>query len=222
MPATADTSTTVTAPRGMQRAHHPGWRRASAVSAIAAPFAYVLSVVLGVEHTDDHDRQLDIINSHTASFTTMVLLEYACYILAAATAVAVALRLSSSRGGRIAGVGAILCVVGSSAGLAGFGGAMPVLAKPEYRTAALYFIDHLGPIYAVTLALAILMHLGLLVMFFALWRSGEVAWPWLVTSALALIVSAVIGDGRVENAVTMSVLTVGFMGIARFLADPNH
>ncbi len=197
---------------------HRGWRRSAAIAAVAAPLAYALAVVAGVEHTDDHSRQLDIINSHTANFTAMVLLEYVCYILAAVTAVAVALRLASSRGGQIAAAGAVLTVIGSSAGLAGFGGAMPVLAKPAYRTAGLYFIDHVGPIYNVTLGLAILMHLGLLVMFFALWRSGRVAWPWLAVSALALVASALMGDGRVENTIAMLALAAGFVGIARFLA----
>lgn len=201
-------------------AGHPGWRRLAAAAAIGAPLAELLSVALGVDHTSDNDRQLDIIHAHTGSFVTMVLLEQVCYTLVAVTAVAIALRLASSRGGRIAGVGAVLAVVGAGASLNGFGGALPTLARPELRETALYFLDHLGPIYNVTLGLAMLVHVGLLTIFVALWRSGRVAWPWLAVSAVALVTSAVIGDGRVANVLAMLALTGGFVGIARFLAQP--
>jgi hypothetical protein len=150
----------------------------------------------------------------------MVLFEQACYLLVAVTAVAVALRLASWRGGRVAAVGAVLAVIGARASTSGFGAPLPTLAKPEYRETALYFLDHLGPIYGPNQALAILLQLGLLVMLVALWRSGRVSWPWLAAAAVGLVASAVLGTGRVENVVAMLVVTAGFVGIARFLAAP--
>jgi len=218
---TSTTSTgTVVTPTA---AAHPGWRRAAAVAAIAAPLAELLAVAVGVEHTTDAARQVDIIANHTASFTAMVLLELVCYTLVAVVAVAVALRISSGRGSRFAAVGAVCAVIGAVATNNGFGGPLPTLARHDPAT-AVYFVNHIGPIYSATLPLATLVYLGLLLMFVALWRSGKVAWPWLAVSAVALVVSAVIGSGRVENVVVMAVLTGGFVGIARFLgsADPSH
>lgn len=198
---------------------HPVWRRAAAVAALAAPLAYALSAAVGVAHTDNTDRQLDIIAAHTGSFTAMVLLEQVCYVLASATAVAVAIRLASSRGSRLAGVAAVLVAIGAAANLGGFGGALPTLVRHD-RATARYFVDHLGPIYTTSLALAILLQIGLVLMLVALWRSRAVALPWLVVSAIALAASVVIGTGRVENTVAMLVLAGGFVGIARFLARP--
>jgi len=199
---------------------HPVWRRLAAAAALGAPLAELASVAFGIDHTSDNDRQLDIIHAHVASFSAMVLFEQACYLLAAVTAVAVALRLASWRGGRVAAVGAVLAVIGASASTSGFGAPLPTLAKPEYRETALYFLDHLGPIYGPNQALAILLQLGLLVMLVALWRSGRVSWPWLAAAAVGLVASAVLGTGRVENVVAMLVVTAGFVGIARFLAAP--
>jgi hypothetical protein len=212
-------SPSVTAPAAQRPAADPGWRRLAAAAAIAAPLAELASVVFGIEHTSDNDRQLDIIHAHTGSFTAMVLFEQLCYTLVAVTAVAIALRLASTRGGRIAGVGAVIAVVGAGASLDGFGGALPTLAKPQFRDTTLYFLDHLGPIYGVTQGLAILVQVGLLTVFVALWRSGHVAWPWLAVAAVGLVASAVIGSGRVENVIAMLVVTAGFVGIARFLAS---
>jgi hypothetical protein len=195
------------------------WRTASAVAAIGAPVAELLAVAVGIDHTTDDDRQLDIIAAHTGRFTAMVLLEEVCYLLVAVTAVVVAIRLATSRGGRIAAGGAVLAVIGATANIGGFGGSLPTLAKQSDRDAALYFLDHLGPIYAVNQGLTLLVYLGLLLTFVALWRSGRVAWPWLAASAVGLIASAVMGTGRVENIVAMLVVTAGFVGIARFLAD---
>jgi hypothetical protein len=209
------TTSVITTPTGT--AAHPGWRRAAGVAALGAPLAELLAVVVGVEHTSDVDRQLDIIAAHTGRFTAMNLLEMVCYTLAAVTAAAVALRISSGRGSRFAAAGAVLTVVGAVANLNGFGGPLPTLVKHDPQTAR-YFVDHLGPIYQATVPLTGLLYLGLLAMFVGLWRSGRVAWPWLAVSAVALVASAAMGGGRAENTVAMVLLTAGFVGIARFLA----
>lgn len=199
---------------------HSRWWRFAAVAAVAAPLAELLAVAVGVEHTNDNARQIEIIAAHTGRFSAMVLLELVCYTLVAVTAVAVALRISSGRGSRFAAAGAVLAVIGAVATNNGFGGPLPTLAKHD-PDAALYFVNHVGPIYSATMPLALLVYVGLLAMFVGLWRSGRVAWPWLVVSAVALVVSAVMGDGRVENVVAMLILSAGFVGIARFLARPD-
>jgi hypothetical protein len=211
-------TTSVTAPA--PTTSHPTWRRLAAVGAVAAPLSYALSAAVGVEHTDNIDRQLQIIAAHTGSFTAMVLLELVCYTLAAVTAVAVALRIPSGRGSRFAAAGAVLAVIGAVASINGFGGPLPTLAEHDPE-AARYFVDHLGPIYAATIPLTMFLDLGLLAMFVGLWRSGRVAWPWLATSTAALVAGAVIGTARVENVIAMLVLAGGMFGVARFLASPD-
>lgn len=201
--------------------NHPRWWRFSAVAAVAAPVCYALSAAFGVEHTDNTGRQLDIIATHVGNFTAMIFLERLCWLLAAVTAVAVAMRLSTGRGSRIAAAAAVLTVIGAAASLGDFGGALPTLARQDDREAAIHFLDHLGPIYTTTLGLSGLLQLGLILMLVALWRSRRVAWPYLAVSAVALVGNAFTGDGRVVNVVAMLVVAGGFVGIARFLANDD-
>lgn len=210
---------TTTAPRPTTTTRYAGWRRVAAAAAIGAPLAELLAVALGVDHTNDTERQLDIIAAHVGSFTAMVLLEQLCFLLAAVVAVAVGLRLAGARGGRLAAAGAALTVIGASASTNGIGGPMPTLARQTDRAAALHFIHHIGPIYAPNQALAILLQLGLVVTLAAVWRSGRVAWPWPAAALVGLVASVFIGSGRIENIAAMLVVTGGFIGVARFLGS---
>jgi hypothetical protein len=70
-----------------------------------------------------------------------------------------------------AAIGAFLAIVGAAGSLGDFGAALPALARQSDRSAAVWFVNHLGPVYNVDGALGALTLIGLLLTFVALWRA---------------------------------------------------
>jgi hypothetical protein len=182
-------------------------RRLTGVVAIAAPVVYALSVVFGVDHTTDNNRQLDIVRVHPGQFTAMVIFEYVTYIFVAMVLVGL-VGLVRRRGAVLAHVAAALGIVGAAGYLMGWGPMVLPLSRMADRPAALEALDHMGVLFQLGAALSGFVLLGLILGFVAAWRASIVPGWAVIVAVIALVFLNVSGTERAVNLAGAVVLAV--------------
>jgi hypothetical protein len=190
-----------------------------AATAVAAPVASALAVASFHTHVADPSRQLDLIKANVAGFTGMILLEHLTWVCIAVACVATAVRIKG-RGAWFAAIGAFLAVVGAAGSLGDFGAALPALARQTDRSAAVWFVNHLGPVYSINSALGAFTLIGLLLTFVALWRARLIHVAYLGVFLLGAALLSFAGDSPLGMLGSFAVLTVAMAQITRLLLRP--
>jgi len=190
-----------------------------AATAVAAPIASALAVVSFHTHVSDTSRQLDLIKANVAGFTGMILLEHLTWVCIAVACVATATRIKG-RGAWPAVIGAFLAVVGAAGSLGDFGAALPVLARQSDRSAAVWFVHHLGPVYSVNSALGSFTLIGLLLTFVALWRARLIHVAYVGVFLLGAALLSFAGGNPLAMLGSFAVLAVAMFQITRILLRP--
>jgi hypothetical protein len=190
-----------------------------AATAVAAPVASALAVASFHTHVSDPSRQLDLIKANVAGFTGMILLEHLTWVCIAVACVAVAIRIKG-RGAWLAAIGAFLAILGAAGSLGDFGAALPTLARQSDRSAAVSFVNHLGPVYGVNGALGAFTLIGLLLTFLALWRARLIHVAYLGVFLLGAALLSFTGGSPVGMLGSFAVLTVAMLQITRLLLRP--
>lgn len=194
-------------------------RAVIAMTAVAAPVASALAVASFHTHTSDPSRQLDLIKANVAGFTGMILLEHLTWVCIAVACVATAIRIKG-RGAWPAAIGAFLAILGAAGSLGDFGAALPVLARQGDRSAAVWFVNHLGPVYGVNGALGAFTLIGLLLTFVALWRARLIHVAYLGVFLLGAVLLSFAGGSPIAMLGSFAVLTVAMLQITRLLLGP--
>ena len=190
-----------------------------AAAAVAAPVASALAVASFHTHVSDPSRQLDLIKANVAGFTGMILLEHLTWVCIAVACVAVAIRIKG-RGAWLAAIGAFLAILGAAGSLGDFGAALPTLARQSDRSAAVSFVNHLGPVYSVNGALGAFTLIGLLLTFLALWRARLIHVAYLGVFLLGAALLSFAGGSPIALLGSFAVLTVAMLQITRLLLRP--
>ena len=190
-----------------------------AATAVAAPVASALAVASFHTHVSDPSRQLDLIKANVAGYTGMILLEHLTWVCIAVACVAVAVRIKG-RGAWPAAIGAFLAVIGAAGSLGDFGAALPTLARQSDRSAAVSFVNHLGPVYGVNGALGAFTLIGLLLTFVALWRARLIHVAYLGVFLLGAALLSFAGGSPIGMLGACAVLTVAMLQISRLLLRP--
>jgi len=190
-----------------------------AAAPVAAPVASALAVASFHTHVSDASRQLDLIKANVAGFTGMILLENLAWVCIAVACVATAVRIKG-RGAWPAAIGAVLAVVGAAGSLGGWGAALPTLARQTDRSAAVWFINHVGPIYSINGALGAFTLIGLLLTFVALWRARLIHVAYLGVFLLGAALLSFTGGNPAGMLASFAVLAVAMVQITRFLLRP--
>ena len=190
-----------------------------AATAVAAPVASALAVASFHTHVSDPSRQLDLIKANVAGFTGMILLEHLTWVCIAVACVAVAVRIKG-RGAWLAAIGAFLAVIGAAGSLGDFGAALPTLARQSDRSAAVSFVNHLGPVYGVNGALGAFTLIGLLLTFVALWRARLIHVAYVGVFLLGAALLSFAGGSPIGMLGSFAVLTVAMLQITRLLLRP--
>jgi hypothetical protein len=190
-----------------------------AATAVAAPVASALAVASFHTHVSDPSRQLDLIKANVAGFTGMILLEHLTWVCIAVACVAVAVRIKA-RGAWLAAIGAFLAILGAAGSLGDFGAALPTLARQSDRSAAVSFVNHLGPVYNVNGALGAFTLIGLLLTFVALWRARLIHVAYLGVFLLGAALLSFAGGSPIAMLGSFAVLTVAMLQITRLLLRP--
>ena len=133
----------------------------------------------------------------------------------AATAVRI-----KDRGVWLAAIGAFLAILGAAGSLGDFGAALPTLARQSDRSAAVSFVNHLGPVYGVDGALGAFTLIGLLLTFLALWRARLIHVAYLGVFLLGAALLSFTGGSPVGMLGSFAVLTVAMLQITRLLLRP--
>jgi hypothetical protein len=194
-------------------------RTVIAATAVAAPVASALAVASFHTHVSDPSRQLDLIKANVAGFTGMVLLEHLTWVCIAVACAATAVRIKG-RGAWFATIGAFLAIAGAAGNLGDFGAALPTLARLSDRSAAVSFVNHLGPVYGVDGALGALTLVGLLLTFVALWRARLIHVAYLGVFLLGAALLSFAGNSPIALVGSFAVLTVAMLQITRLLLRP--
>lgn len=192
-----------------------------AATAVAAPIASALAVASFHTHSSDASRQLDLIKANVAGFTGMILLEHLTWVCIAVACVAVAVRIKG-RGAWLAAIGAFLAVIGAAGSLGDFGAALPTLARQSDRSAAVSFVNHLGPVYSVNGALGAFTLIGLLLTFVALWRARLIHVAYLGVFLLGAALLSFAGGSPIVMLGSFAVLAVAMLQITRLLLRPTE
>jgi hypothetical protein len=190
-----------------------------AATAIAAPVASAFAVASFHTHVSDASRQLDLIKANVVGFTAMILLEHLTWVCIAVACVAVAIRLKG-RGAWLAAIGAFLAVIGAAGSLGDFGAALPTVARQSDRSAAVSFVNHLGPVYGVNGALGAFTLIGLLLTFVALWRARLIHVAYLGVFLFGAALLSFAGGSPIGMLGSFAVLTVAMLQITRLLLRP--
>ena len=190
-----------------------------AATAVAAPVASALAVASFHTHVSDPSRQLDLIKANVAGFTGMILLEHLTWVCIAVACVATAVRIKG-RGAWLAAIGAVLAIVGAAGSLGDWGAALPTLARQSDRSAAVSFVNHLGPVYGVNGALGACTLIGLLLTFVALWRARLIHVAYLGVFLLGAALLSFAGGRPIAMLGSFAVLTVAMLQITRLLLRP--
>lgn len=191
-----------------------------AATAVTAPLASALAVASFHTHSSDPNRQLDLIKVNIAGFTGMILLENLTWVCIAIACVATALRIRH-RGAWPATIGAVVAVVGAAGSLGNFGAALPALARMDDRSAAVWFVNHLGPIYTINGALSAGTLIGLLLMFVGLWRARLIHVAFLGVFLLGAVLLSFIGGMPVGELASFALLAVALSQVTRLLLRPD-
>jgi hypothetical protein len=190
-----------------------------AATAVAAPVASALAVAAFHTHSSDPSRQLDLIKANVAGFTGMILLEHLTWVCLAVACAAVAVRIKG-RGAWPAAIGAVLAIVGAAGSLGDFGAALPALARQTDRGAAVWFVNHLGPVYSINSALGALTQIGLLLTFVALWRARLMHAAYLGVFLLGAALLSFTGGNPAGMLGSFALLAVAAAQITRVLLRP--
>jgi len=190
-----------------------------AATAVAAPVASALAVASFHTHVSDASRQLDLIKANVAGFTGMILLEHLTWVCIAVACVAVAVRIKG-RGAWLAAIGAFLAVIGAAGSLGDFCAALPTLARQSDRSAAVSFVNHLGPVYGVNGALGAFTLIGLLLTFVALWRARLIHVAYLGVFLLGAALPSFAGGSPIGMLCSFAALAVAMLQITRLLLRP--
>jgi len=190
-----------------------------AATAITAPLASALAVASFHTHSSDPSRQLDLIKANIAGFTGMILLEHLTWVCIAVACVATAVRIKH-RGAWPATIGAALAVVGAAGSLGDFGAALPALARLDDRSAAVWFVNHLGPVYSVDGALEAGTLIGLLLMFVGLWRARLIHVAFLGVFILGAVLLSFTGSSPIGELASFALLAVALSQVTRLLLRP--
>ena len=190
-----------------------------AAAPVAAPVASALAVASFHTHVSDASRQLDLIKANVAGFTGMILLENLTWVCIAVACVATAVRIKG-RGAWPAAIGAVLAVVGAAGSLGGWGAALPTLARQTDRSAAVWFVNHVGPIYSINGALGAFTLIGLLLTFAALWRARLIHVAYVGVFLLGAALLSFAGGNPLAMLGSFAVLAVAMFQITRILLRP--
>ena len=178
--------------------------------------ASALAVASFHTHTSDASRQLDLVKANVAGFTGMILLEHLTWVCIAVACAAVAVRVRG-RGAWPAAIGAFLAILGAAGSLGDFGAALPALARQTDRGAAVWFVDHLGPVYGVNGALGSFTLIGLLLTFVALWRARLLHVAYLGVFLLGAALLSFTSGSPIGMLGSFAVLAVAMSQITRLL-----
>jgi hypothetical protein len=190
-----------------------------AATAVAAPLASALAVASFHTHSSDNSRQLDLIKANIAGFTGMILLEHLTWVCIAVTCTAIAIRIKN-RGAWPATVGAVLAIVGAAGSLGDFGAALPALARLDDRSAAVWFVNHLGPVYSVDGVLGAGTLIGLLLMFVGLWRARLIHVAFLGVYVLGAVLLSFTSSNPIGELASFALFTVAISPVTRLLLRP--
>jgi hypothetical protein len=190
-----------------------------AATAVAAPVASALAVASFHTHVNDPSRQLDLIRANVAGFTGMILLEHLTWVCIAVACVAVAVRIKG-RGAWLAAIGAFLAILGAAGSLGDFGAALPTLARQSDRSAAVWFVNHLGPVYSVDSALGAFTLIGLLLMFVGLWRARLIHVAFLGVFLLGAVLLSFTSSSPIGELASFALLAVALSQVTRLLLRP--
>jgi hypothetical protein len=190
-----------------------------AATAVTAPLASALAVASFHTHSSDPSRQLDLIKANIAGFTGMILLEHLTWVCIAIACVATAVRIRH-RGAWPAAIGATLAVVGAAGSLGDFGAALPALARLDDRSAAVWFVNHLGAVYSIDSALGAGTLIGLLLMFVGLWRAHLIHLAFLGVFLLGAVLLSFTGGSPIGELASFALLAVALSQVTRLLLRP--
>jgi hypothetical protein len=190
-----------------------------AATAVAAPLASALAVASFHTHSSDASRQLDLIKANITGFTGMILLEHLTWVCIAVACTAIAIRIKN-RGAWPAAIGAVLAIAGAAGSLGDFGAALPALARMDDRSAAVWFVNHLGPVYSVDSVLSTGTLIGLLLMFVGLWRARLVHVAFLGVYVLGAVLLSFTGSSPLGELASFALLTVAISPVTRLLLRP--
>jgi hypothetical protein len=190
-----------------------------AATAVTAPLASALAVASFHTHSSDPSRQLDLIKTNIAGFTGMILLEHLTWACIAVACAATAARIRH-RGAWPAAIGAVLAVVGAAGSLGDFGAALPALARMDDRSAAVWFVNHLGPVYSVDSVLSAGTLIGLLLMFVGLWRARLIHVAFLGVFLLGAVLLSFTGCSPFGELASFALLAVALSQVTRLLLRP--
>ena len=99
--------------------------------------------------------------------------------------------------------------------------ALPALARQTDRSAAVWFVNHLGPVYSVDGALGAFTLIGLLLTFVALWRARLIHVAYLGVFLLGAALLSFAGNNPIAMLGSFAVLAVAMSQITRFLLRPT-
>lgn len=190
-----------------------------AATAVTAPLASALAVASFHTHSSDPNRQLDLINTNIAGFTGMILLENLTWICIAVACAAAAIR-TRDRGAWPAAIGAVVAIVGAAGSLGNFGAALPALARMNDRSAAVWFVNHLGPVYTINGMLSAGALVGLLLMFVGLWRARLIHAAFLGVFLLGAVLLSFTGSSPIGELASFALLAVALSQVTRLLLRP--
>jgi hypothetical protein len=190
-----------------------------AATAVTAPLASALAVASFHTHSSDPNRQLDLIKTNIAGFTGMILLENLTWVCIAIACVAVAVRIKH-RGAWPAAIGAAVAILGAAGSLGNFGAALPALARMDDRSAAVWFVNHLGPLYSVNGVLSAGTLIGLLLTFVGLWRARLIHVAFLGIFLLGAVLLSFTGSSPIGELASFVLLAVALSQVTRLLLRP--
>jgi hypothetical protein len=191
-----------------------------AATAVAAPLASALAVAWFHTHSTDANRQLDLIKANVAGFTGMIMFEHLTWVCIAVACAATATRIKQ-RGAWPAAIGAVFAIVGAVGSLGDFGATLPTLSRMGDRSAAVWFVNHLGPIYAVNSVLSAGTLIGLLLMFVGLWRARMIHVAFLGTFLLGAVLLSFTGHfSTIGELAAFALLAVALSQVTRLLLRP--
>jgi hypothetical protein len=190
-----------------------------AATAVTAPLASALAVASFHTHSSDPSRQLDLIKANVEGFTSMILLENLTWVCIAVTCTALAIRIKN-RGAWPAAIGAVVAVVGAAGSLGNFGAALPALARMDDQGAAVWFVNHLGPVYTIDGALSAGTLIGLLLMFVGLWRARLIRVAFLGVYVLGAVLLSFTGSSPIGELASFALFAVALSPVTRLLLRP--
>jgi hypothetical protein len=190
-----------------------------AATAVTAPLASALAVASFHTHSSDPSRQLDLIKANIAGFTGMILLENLTWLCIAVACAAIAVRIRH-RGAWPAAIGGGVAVVGAAGSLGNFGAALPALARLDDQSAAVWFVNHLGPVYTINGVLSGGTLIGLLLTFVGLWRARLIHVAFLGVFLLGAVLLSFTGSSPIGELASFALLAVSLSQVTRLLLRP--